>query len=86
MPDSADHTGLTHVRQGGEEWVLVQVERHEDQKQTSVWCQVDRAPMELVVPSVAWFFLKIGLFAVGLLVFWKRPDDRSAAQFFLLRS
>jgi transcriptional regulator with GAF, ATPase, and Fis domain len=36
------------------------------------------------VPSILWFFLKIGLFGVGAIVFWKRPDDRSAKQFFLL--
>jgi transcriptional regulator with GAF, ATPase, and Fis domain len=36
------------------------------------------------VPSVLWFVLKIGLFLVGALVLWKRPGDRSAAQFFRL--
>ena len=31
-----------------------------------------------------WFFLKLGLFVVGALVFWKRPSNVSATQFFLL--
>ena len=82
--DGADTTGLTHILQDGEERVLVQVEREPGGRRNSVWCVVDRAPMELVVPSVSWFFLKIGLFAVALLVYWQRPADRSAAQFFLL--
>jgi transcriptional regulator with GAF, ATPase, and Fis domain len=38
----------------------------------------------MLLPSVAWFFLKAGLFVVAALVFWKRPEDRSAYQFFLL--
>lgn len=41
-------------------------------------------PPETLIPSVLWFLLKIGLFVVGALVFWKRPDDRAAGQFFLL--
>src|SRR5262249_28745129 len=49
-----------------------------------VWCRLGPAPVETLVPSVLWFFLKIGLFAVGAIVFWKRPEDRSAAQFFVL--
>ncbi|HZY88542.1 MAG TPA: sigma 54-interacting transcriptional regulator, partial [Gemmataceae bacterium] len=49
----------------------------------SVWCRLGHSPVETLVPSVLWFFLKIGLFVVGAVVFWKRPGDRSAAQFFL---
>jgi DNA-binding NtrC family response regulator len=47
-------------------------------------CKPGRLPLSLLVPSVLWFFLKGGLFVVGALVFWKRPGDRSAAQFFWL--
>jgi len=49
-----------------------------------VACHIDRAPVELLFPSVLWFFLKGGLFLVALLVYWKRPGDPSAGQFFLL--
>jgi transcriptional regulator with GAF, ATPase, and Fis domain len=45
---------------------------------------VGQTPAETLVPSILWFFLKIGLFLVGAIVFWKRPEDRSAQQFFLL--
>jgi transcriptional regulator with GAF, ATPase, and Fis domain len=47
------------------------------------WCRFMRSPAQAFVPSVLWFFLKIGLFAVGALVLWKRPDDRAAPLFFL---
>src|SRR5436305_11982351 len=36
----------------------------------------------MFVPSILWLLLKSGLFVVGAMVFWKRPEDRSAAQFF----
>ena len=50
----------------------------------SVWLRVGPTPLETLVPSVLWLVLKIGLFAVGVLVFWNRPTDRAAGQFFLL--
>src|SRR5262249_32085244 len=31
-----------------------------------------------------WFCLNIGLFVVGAIVFWKRPEDTPASLFFLL--
>jgi transcriptional regulator with GAF, ATPase, and Fis domain len=48
------------------------------------WCVLGNLPLEEMVPSVLWFFLKAMLFTVGALVLWKRPTDRAAAQFFLL--
>jgi transcriptional regulator with GAF, ATPase, and Fis domain len=48
------------------------------------WCVLERLPLEEMVPTVLWFFLKLMLFLVGALVLWKRPTDRAAAQFFCL--
>jgi transcriptional regulator with GAF, ATPase, and Fis domain len=48
------------------------------------WCHVSSHLPEEWLPSVIWFSLKLGLFLVAALVFWKRPTDRSATQFFLL--
>jgi transcriptional regulator with GAF, ATPase, and Fis domain len=48
------------------------------------WFLLGKLPMNEVVPSILWFFLKIALFVVGVLVFWKRPGDRAAVQFFFL--
>jgi transcriptional regulator with GAF, ATPase, and Fis domain len=50
----------------------------------TVWVHLGKLPLSALVPSVLWFCLKAGLFAVGALVFWKRPDDPSARQFFVL--
>jgi transcriptional regulator with GAF, ATPase, and Fis domain len=50
----------------------------------SLECRPGPVPPAQLVPSILWFFLKGGLFLVGALVFWKRPGDRSAAQFFWL--
>jgi transcriptional regulator with GAF, ATPase, and Fis domain len=54
------------------------------QKPRTAWLTLGRPLPRTLVPTVLWFFLKIGLFGVGAIVFWKRPDDRSAKQFFLL--
>ena len=43
-----------------------------------------QTPPVTLVPSILWLVLKIGLFFVGALVFWKRPGDAAAAHFFLL--
>src|SRR5262249_19711897 len=48
------------------------------------WCPLGTMPVAELIPSILWLFLKLGLFTVGALVFWNRPQDASAAQFFLL--
>ena len=63
---------------------LVHVRFLHDDKEHNVWCALGPPPVETLIPSVLWFFLKIGLFIVGAFVFWKRGDDRAAAQFFRL--
>jgi transcriptional regulator with GAF, ATPase, and Fis domain len=63
---------------------VVRVNYERDGKAGQSWCRLGPSPVETLVPSILWFFLKVGLFVVGALVFWKRPGDRSAAQFFLL--
>ncbi len=40
--------------------------------------------VEDILPTLLWFFVKLALFAIGALVFWKRPTEATAAQFFLL--
>jgi len=68
-----------------DEWVAVHFRRATNEDAEGiVWCRVGRQPIENVIPSILWFLIKAGLFLVGALVFWKRPEDRSAMQFFLL--
>jgi transcriptional regulator with GAF, ATPase, and Fis domain len=63
--------------------VRVRVQR-EDETQFEVVRTVSASPLGVALPSILWLFLKGGLFLVGLLVFWQRPGDRAAGQFFLL--
>src|SRR5262245_48799795 len=77
--------GLTHIMLNDEELVKVQfLDNRGEGPIGGVWCRVGSVPFETLAPSLLWFCLKAGLFLVGALVFWKRPEDRSAAQFFLL--
>ncbi len=69
------------VRLDGHELVRVVYERGGEER--AVWCRYARAPVATLLPSVLWFFLKIGLFVVAAVVYWKRTTDRSAARFFL---
>ncbi len=87
-PDDLRHgraspdTALVEI--DGQHVVRVVYERPGLEGRHTVWCRLGTSPVETVVPSVLWFFLKVGLFVVGALVFWQRPADRSAAQFFWL--
>ena len=73
----------THIRVGEERLVRLELQRPNGECY-AVWCRVGSWPFDALAPSVLWALLKVGLFIVGALVFWKRPGDRSAAQFFLL--
>ena len=83
--DLGSESGKNHLIVGGEEIIRVRYVRagEEDQSPRMVWLKVGRPPLETLAPSVLWFLLKIGLFVVGAIVFWKRPEDRSASLFFL---
>jgi transcriptional regulator with GAF, ATPase, and Fis domain len=74
----------TYLRLDGRRVVRVVYERPGERGLRVAWCRLGRSPTETLIPSVLWFFLKIGLFVVGAIVFWKRPADRPAAQFFWL--
>ena len=87
--EAGDEKSLTdperhYLSLDGRKLVRIQYRRGDDPTRRSVWCALGPPPLETVVPSVLWFFLKIGLFVVGAFVFWKRSEDRAAAQFFRL--
>ncbi len=71
-------------REDGEETVKVSVQFRRGEHTFTTWCHLGRLPIEELIPSVLWFFLKVTLFLVGALVLWQRPRDGAAAQFFLL--
>src|SRR5262249_43809852 len=84
--EEADKKHWNYARKGEDRFIRVEFERVNSEGSTffSRWCRVGRLPPEELLPSVLWFFLKLGLFVVGALVYWKRPTDISARQFFLL--
>jgi transcriptional regulator with GAF, ATPase, and Fis domain len=84
----AQTRGLETIRWEGKDYVRLAYQRaagHADEGTIlEGWCEVGSMPFQDIAPSILWFLLKIGLFAVGAIVFWKRPGDRSATQFFIL--
>jgi transcriptional regulator with GAF, ATPase, and Fis domain len=46
--------------------------------------ELRRFPLEEMIPSLIWLFLKGALFVIGALVYWKRPNDDAAARFYIL--
>jgi transcriptional regulator with PAS, ATPase and Fis domain len=83
----AESDGQSYTTVGGEHWVRLIVDRPTGAlrpERYAMWCRIDRLPSEELIPSIVWFCLKIGLFVIGAVVFWKRPNDQAAAQFFLL--
>ncbi|MHB1425092.1 MAG: hypothetical protein ACYC3I_18120, partial [Gemmataceae bacterium] len=81
--DLGTKSSKTHLVVEGQEIIRVGYRRAADGERRDVWLRVGRPPYKTLVPSLLWFSLKIILFAVGAIVFWKRPEDRSATLFFL---
>src|SRR5258706_702981 len=69
-----DGSAPSFIRRGGEDWVQVVLEREIAGEQFKVWCVLGQTPLESTLPALLWLALEVGLFVVGGLVFWKRPD------------
>jgi transcriptional regulator with GAF, ATPase, and Fis domain len=65
----------------GNRWVKLEVAQGE--QIIPAWCAVRRIPASQLLPSVLWIVLEMGLFAVGAVIFWKRPHDIGARLFYL---
>ncbi len=78
----ADNSEPTFSRHGEEDWVRVLLQHDSDKDPFEIWCVLGRTPLETTLPALLWLVLEVGLFVVGALVFWLRPDDRSAGPFF----
>jgi transcriptional regulator with GAF, ATPase, and Fis domain len=75
---------LNALSNEGQKEVLVTYRSRHDNREKTISCSLGRLPVDELIPSFLWFILKMGLFSIGALVFWKRPEDKSAAQFFML--
>ena len=80
----ADGADPTFVRHGDEDWVEVVLDRDGSPKPISIWCVLGHTPLESTLPALLWLALEFGLFMVGALVYWKRPDNQSAGPFFAM--
>jgi transcriptional regulator with GAF, ATPase, and Fis domain len=50
----------------------------------TAWARLGEVPINDLIPSLLWFFLKAGLLLVAGWVWWKQPDDPAARQFYLM--
>jgi transcriptional regulator with GAF, ATPase, and Fis domain len=67
------------------DWVRVRLRTAEpDSHAVVVWCRVARPTATALIPTFVWFALELGVFAVSAFVYWKRPGDRAARQFYLM--
>jgi len=48
------------------------------------WAVVGKVPTDTYVLALLWFVLELGIFTIGALVVWRRPENDPAALFFLL--
>jgi transcriptional regulator with GAF, ATPase, and Fis domain len=64
-------------------WVKLQLQ-HVDGTKYSAWCRLGQVPIHELAPSLLWFFLKAILLFVGAWVWWKRPNDPAAEQFYIM--
>jgi transcriptional regulator with GAF, ATPase, and Fis domain len=75
----------TDVQIGSNRYVRVLVQREgQPEPFRWVWASVGRVPWHDVAASVLWLLLNLSILAVGAIVLWKRPQDRSASLFFEL--
>jgi transcriptional regulator with GAF, ATPase, and Fis domain len=83
VEDLAQAQGHTFVKLGEEELVLVRLEKP-GSPPVAAWCVLGHTPFDLMVPSLLWVCLNLGLFLVAAMLYWNRPNDRSATRFFWL--
>ena len=48
------------------------------------WLALNTLPLIEIIPTIVWFLLQLGIFAVAAMSFWKRPFDRSTLMFYIL--
>jgi len=68
--------------------ILIPIEFQRPDDSTSTvrhsWTELRGLPLEEMIPSVIWLFLKGSLFVIGAFVYWKRPNDEAAIRFYIL--
>jgi transcriptional regulator with GAF, ATPase, and Fis domain len=63
--------------------VRVEFRRPGEDTDRYAWCRIGTTPVESLLPTILYLILNLGLLVVGAVVFWQRPEDRAAGQFFV---
>lgn len=88
LADRSEGPGLLEI--ADDRWVRLELFRPADEgsaeqgRSLVTWIRVQPVPGHRTALSFAWFLLAMMLFAVGGLVFWRRPGDPSSTMFFAL--
>ena len=53
-------------------------------EQHVAWCLLSQLPTDERIPTVLWFLLKVFLFLIGMLAYWKRPKEKATALFYFM--
>jgi transcriptional regulator with GAF, ATPase, and Fis domain len=81
LPLKEQPSGLLEVN--GLKLVRVEYLRPGDETVRWVWCRIGSTPVEALLPTILYLILNLGLLIVGAAVYWNRPEDRAAGQFFV---
>jgi transcriptional regulator with GAF, ATPase, and Fis domain len=65
-------------------FVRLKLERQEGGQTYYAWCRLGQVPIQELIPSLLWFFLKATLLFLGAWHWWRRPKDPAAEQFYLM--
>lgn len=66
------------------DWVDVQLRPAGGLDPLHVWCRVGALPAVALLPSLVWFAIELGVLLVASFVYWNRPTDRAARQFYVM--
>ena len=64
-------------------WVRLELE-HATGSTYYAWARLGQLPFRELIPSVLWFLLKASLLLIGAWVWWKKPDQPAAEQFYIM--
>ncbi len=72
------------IRRGSDSLVRVEYLPEGEAQRQIVWCRIGTPPLAEFAPSLIWFVVKLGIFLIGAVIYWKRPGDETALRFFAL--
>jgi transcriptional regulator with GAF, ATPase, and Fis domain len=65
-------------------WVQMEMQHKENGDAYLAWCRLGEVPIQDLVASLLWFFLKATLLFLGAWGWWKKPDEPAVQQFYLM--